>query len=280
MQSAATSAPLPTVNQLLEHLREHQKEVERVRQNYIFVVDEEEQEALKNSGFRTVETNTYEIRYNGPWEVTTLIARNGQPLSSADPSKNREQSDRMMRMAQQSLSRLASDPLAEGSSLNISDFLAADDLTNMRREDFQSHHVLIFDFFPRPDFKPESAKAKFLKSLAGTIWVDEQAVQLIRLQAHLINNVSYGGVLVSVKKGLSIVMEQRKVNNEIWLPSYSEFHGETRAFLSHDRANLVRHYRDYRRFRVGSVVKPLEEGDPAPGEAPQPAQQPQGSPQR
>jgi hypothetical protein len=65
-------------------------------------------------------------------------------------------------------------------------------------------------------------------------------------------------------------MEQRKVNNEIWLPSYTEFHLDARALFSGKHVNLLDHYRDYRRFRVESVFKPLQEGDPMPGETPQP----------
>jgi hypothetical protein len=205
--------------------------------------------------------------------VRTLIARDGQPLSPEDLRKNKAESDKLMHLAQQSMARMASDPMAQGSSLNISDFLADDEFQNMRREQYQGHRVLVFDFVPRKDFQPSSAREKFIKNLGGTIWVDENAVQLVRLEAHLLNNVSYGGFLASIKKGKILVMEQRKVNNEIWLPSFEEFHLDARAFLSGKHVNLVDHFRDYRRFRVGSVVKPLEEGDPAPGETPQPAAQ-------
>ena len=278
--AASTEPPLPTVNQLFDHLREHQKELERIRQNYIFVVDEEEQDSVKGGGYRTRTTNTYETRYSGPWQVRTLVAHDGQPLSPEDLQKNKAESDKLMHLAQQSMARMASDPMAQGSSLNISDFLADDEFQNMRREQYQEHRVLVFDFVPRKEFEPSNAHEKFIKNVGGTIWVDEDAVQLVRLEAHLLNNVSYGGFLASIKKGKILVMEQRKVNNEIWLPSFEEFHMDARAFLSGKHVNLVDHFRDYRRFRVASVLKPLEEGDPSPGEAPQPAQQPQGSPQR
>ncbi|HUO61361.1 MAG TPA: hypothetical protein VMU24_11885 [Candidatus Acidoferrales bacterium] len=265
----ATEPPLPTVTELFNHLREHQKELERIRQNYIFVVDEEEQDTVKSGGYRTRETNTYEIRYSGPWQVRTLVARDGKPLPPEDLKKNKEESDKLMHLAQQSMTRLASDPMAQGSSLNISDFLADDEFHNMRREEYQGHRVLVFDFVPRADFQPSTAHEKFIKNLGGTIWVDESAVQLVRLEAHLLNNVSYGGFLASIKKGKILVMEQRKVNNEIWLPSFEEFHLDARAFLSGKHVNLADHFRDYRRFRVESAFKPLEEGDPIPGEMPQ-----------
>lgn len=275
---SSTEAPLPTVNQLFERLREHQKELERIRQNYIFVVDEDEQEPKKDGGYSTRETNTYEIRFSGPWSVRTLIAHDGKPLSAADIQQNKAESDKQLRLAQQSLTRLTSDPMAEGSSLRVSDFLNADEFHNMRRENYQGTRVLAFDFVPRKGFEPSNAREKFLKNLGGTIFVDEKAVQLIRLEAHLLSNVNYGGFLASIKKGMNIVLEQRKVNNEIWLPSYSEFHMDARAFLSNKRVHLVQRYRDYRRFRVDSVFRALEEGDSIPGEISQPAQQ-QGSPQ-
>ena len=42
------------------------------------------------------------------------------------------------------------------------------------------------DFEPRPDFDPHSLMDKVLKALGGTIWIDEQARQVVRLEARFL----------------------------------------------------------------------------------------------
>lgn len=250
--------PLPSVSEVVKNLMASQQEVESIRKNYLFTMEEEEQEPDGHGGLNLKHHNTYEVHYSGPWVVQTLMAQDGRQLSAAEINAQRETSDKDLRRARSGLLKLESDPRAEGSGgLSLSDFLAADKFTNLRRESFRGREVLVLDFVPDPDFQPRRAVEKLLKNLSGKIWIDEHDLHGIRLEAHVFNNVSYGGFLASVRKGTGIIFEQQKVNGEIWLPSYTELHYDARELLSTKHINLVHRFSDYKKFRVNATVVPF-----------------------
>lgn len=250
-----SARPLPAVPELVKRLLRDQREVEAIRKNYIFTMEEDEQEPDKKGGLRVTHHNTYEVHYSGPWVVQTLTARDGRQLT---PEEISQENDKEMRRARLSLAKLQSDPDAEGSGgLRLSDFLAADQFINLRREKYRGRDALVLDFIPNPQFRPRRAAEKILKSLAGTIWIDEQDMHGMRLEARLKDNVRFGGFLASVKKGAAVVFEQQKINGEIWLPSYTELHFDARALFSGKHINLVQRFSNYRKFQVNSEIKPF-----------------------
>ena len=104
---------------------------------------------------------------------------------------------------------------------------------------------------------------KILEALGGTLWVDENAKQAVRLEAHLLEGIKIAGGLVgSVKKGASVVFEEQKINDEVWMPSYGEVHLDYRLIFSRKVANVVLHYSDYRKFKVESKITGYKQMEP------------------
>ena len=111
------------------------------------------------------------------------------------------------------------------------------------------------DFEPRPDFDPHSLLDKVLKSLGGTIWIDERARQIVRLEARFLKSLKVGGGLLgSVQRGGNLILEQRFVNGEIWMMSRGEIHLDARVLFRHKSINGTSTYSDYRKFRVDSKI--------------------------
>lgn len=246
---------LPAIPGLVRSLLANQQEVESIRKNYIFTMEEDEQEPDGHGGLRTKHHNVYEVQYSGPWLVQTLVAQDGRRLSAAEIQRD---SDKDMRRARSGMLKLESDPQAEGNDgLRLSDFLAADQFVNLRREKFRGRQVLVLDFVPNPSYKPQRAVQKILKNLNGKIYIDEQELRGIRLEAHVTNNVNYGGFLASVRKGTAVVFEQQKINDEIWLPSYTELHFDARELFSTKHINIVHRFSNYKRFRVETAIVPF-----------------------
>jgi hypothetical protein len=249
--------PLPQISEVVKGLVESQQEVDAIRKNYIFMMDEDEQEPDGHNGLKIKHHNTYEVHYSGPWVVQTMVAQDGREFSQAEIDAERKENDKNLSRARAGMIKLESDPRAEGNGgLTLSGFLAADTFTNLRREMFHGHEALVLDFVPDPKFQPRRPVDKLLKNLSGKIWIDENDLHGIRLEAHVFNNVSYGGFLASVRKGTAVIFEQQKVNGEIWLPSYTELHFDARELFSTKHINLVHRFRDYKRFTVKSTVLP------------------------
>jgi hypothetical protein len=249
--------PLPAIDDVLKGLVASQQEVDKIRQNYIFTLEEDEQEPDGHGHFKVKHHNTYEVHYSGPWVVQTLVAQDGRQLSPSEIAAQREASDKNLRRARSGMLKLESDPKAEGNGgLRLSDFLAEDKFINLRRESFRGKEVLVLDFVPDPAFHPRRAVDKLLKNLSGKIWIDEQDLHGIRLEGQVFNNVNYGGFLASVRKGTAIAFEQQKVNGEIWLPSYTELHFDARELFSTKHIDLVHRFKDYKRFAVSVTILP------------------------
>ncbi len=85
---------------------------------------------------------------------------------------------------------------------------------------------------PNPAFKPTSRNTSLFAQVRATIWVDEAAGQLVRVEAEIIRDISFGGGLVAkVYRGGRFVMEQAEVAPGVWLPTRYEYNFEGRKFL-------------------------------------------------
>jgi hypothetical protein len=87
---------------------------------------------------------------------------------------------------------------------------------------------------------------------------------VVRLEARLTKKVKIGGgLLASLSPDSLVVMEQAKVNAEVWLPSYQEIAISGRfLLLKKISQNTMSRFSDYERFTVdgeGTVVAPPEE---------------------
>jgi hypothetical protein len=128
--------------------------------------------------------------------------------------------------------------------------------SNFRREPFHGHEVLVFDFSPKADFKPHGLGETLVSKLVGTMWVDENDHQVARVQARSDGSFKVaGGLLATLDSGSSIVAEQEKVNNEVWMPVYEEAHISAHLLLLKSaKANQTDRYSDYKKFTAESKV--------------------------
>ena len=133
---------------------------------------------------------------------------------------------------------------------------------NARREPFRGRDVLTYDFEPRPGAQPRGRVESWIHKLRGKVWIDEDAKRILRLEATVTDPVKLGGGLVlSVRRGSSLVFEQALVNGEIWLPSYAEVKLSARVLLlkGYD-VHQTQRFSDYRKFAVetSSEIRPPE----------------------
>jgi len=135
-------------------------------------------------------------------------------------------------------------------------FLRISRFENPRRVSFKDRTAITFDFSGNPDAKTHGMAENALKKVSGTVWIDEESRQLVRMEAKLDEPFKIGGgLLASVQKGSSFVFEQAFVNGEIWLPIYAEANVVGRMLLFKGiREHSISRFSDYRKFRVASKI--------------------------
>jgi hypothetical protein len=246
--------PLPDVAKLLLDIDKNQRTVEELLKQYTCHLSEEEEKTDSNGQVSSRSVKEYDIFYIGEDEVRHLLAKDGKPLEGEEKKKEDERFSKDFDEKKKKQAELQNDPQKqakqdEQEQAQISDFLRAERFTNPRRELFRGQEVIVFDFGPNPDYKPKKMIESIVQKLSGVLWVDEQARDVARLEARFNDNVKIGGgMLASLSKGSNLVLEQTMVNNEVWLPSYSEVHAAARVVFFKVKQNEIDRYSDYKKF--------------------------------
>jgi hypothetical protein len=271
---------LPDLKTLFKEIDDHQKAIDKIKENYTGTRTEEETEFESDGKVKKRETTEHTFFYLNGEEISTLVKKDGKPLTAEEEKKENERTQkRIEELQKREAKKEAKDEKAreQGKSGEVDEpgielFLRACQFVNPRRERFRGQDVLVFDFEPNPEFKPHKLAEKVVQKLAGVVWIDEKAHDVARLEAYFIGDMKFaGGLLANLQKGTSFVMEQAYVNNEVWLPTYEEAHVGVRVLLVKGiKVNEVTRYSDYKKFNVetlSTIAKPKAAAD-APADPP------------
>jgi hypothetical protein len=263
---------LPDLKKLFEEIDANQKQIDKLKENYAATRVEEETEYDKTGKVTKKEVKEYTFFYLNGDEISTLVKKDGKPLSEEEQKKENEKTAKHIEEAQKEARKKEEKEQKakeEGKQKKDDDdpgievFLRVSQFVNPRRERFRGQDVLVFDFEPNPEYKPKNLEEKVVKDLAGVVWVDEKAHDVVRLEAYFVNDMRFaGGMVANLQKGTSFVFEQAYVNGEVWLPTYMEAHIGVRVLLVKGfKVNVAQRYSDYKRFSVetlNTISKPKE----------------------
>jgi hypothetical protein len=112
-------------------------------------------------------------------------------------------------------------------------------------------------FTPDPNYKAPNRVTSLFEHVRATLWVDESAAQLVRAEAEITSDISFGGgIIAKVYHGGHFSMEQSEAAPDIWLPSLYVYEVDGRKFLFgfgvHERTEIT----TYR--RVGAPAEAIE----------------------
>lgn len=271
------SRPLPDLEPMLKALAENQDKIDEMRERYTCRAIEIERKHDGDGRIKQTETRTFEVTPVGGRSVERLISLNGKELSASerekedkrvqkeieDIIKQREKKEQKEERARAKGEKKKDDD----DDIEIKDFLRISEITSVRREMFRGHEVIAFDFEPRKGFKPKSRAEDIVNKLAGTIWVDETARQVARLEARLTDSYKIGGgMLASIGASTAFSFEQEKIGDEVWLPSSMEANISARVLLlAKFNRSVERRYSDYKKYQIDSkydLTKPKESAKP------------------
>jgi len=269
---------LPDLKQLFAEIDANQKAIDKLKESYTGRRAVEETQYDGSGKVTKLERREEMFFYLDGEEISTLVAKDGKPLSDDDQRKENERVQKRIAKHQEAKThkeKKEEKAKEEGKEDKDSDdpgieiFLRACQFVNPRRERFRGQDVLVFDFEGNPEYKPKKLAERVVQQLAGVVWVDEKAHDVARLEAYFVKDVRFGGgLLANLQKGTSFVFEQAFLNNEVWLPTYEEAHIGARVLLLKGfKVNEVTRYSDYRRFNVetlSNISKPKAAENPPP----------------
>ena len=244
----APSAPLPEIPQLMREVQEHQKQLEKVRENYTYTSLQTTQDIDSNGQVKRTESQEGEDFFVNGHVIERTVKKNGQPLNDHDQQKETERVTKLVEKAQKTP---PNQPL-EGQTISVSRVLEIMDVRNARRETFRGRAAIVFDFIGRKDAKTHGLAEDASKKLEGTIWVDEADREVAHLEVRFIDNFRVaGGLVATIDKGSSFRFDQSLVNGEIWLPTAAEANVQARVLLVKGfRQHFTESDYDFKRFHV------------------------------
>lgn len=259
--AAQEPAPLPDPADLLHRLDANQKNLERLRRNYICLVQQEVTQLDGDGKPKKTERREYEEWYVAGESIRRTISKEGKPL---DAGEQKKEAERVAKQEEQARERQAKRERGEKNDdeVTLSDFLASSRFKNLRREPRSGREVLAMDFEPNPAYKPHTRAQTFISRLAGTIWIDEHDLQIARLEAHMEKGMRFGGFLASLKEGSALVVEQAPVNNEVWMPAYVDGNIGARVLFKGVNQRLINRFSNYRKFTTTSTIRGVIDEEP------------------
>ena len=269
---------LPDLEALMKTMIANQEKVEDLFDRYTFRETQTERKQDGAGQMKDADTKICEITPIYGRAVRRLMSVNGKDLSPSE----REKEDRRVQKEVEELVKQHEKEKAkqqkkeekakaqekkngedDDDEISLLDFLRICEITSVRREMFRGHEVIAFDFEPRKNFKPRNRGESLVSKLAGTMWVDEEAKQIARAEARLTDSFKIaGGLLASISPATAIVIEQEKIGDEVWLPSYNEVNFSMKLFLlAKLKKNFVTRYSDYKKYQIDNkyeLAKPKE----------------------
>jgi hypothetical protein len=261
--------PLPDIEGLMHAVETNQRAAETIEKDYLYRSTWTLKELDGHGGVKKTETEEYDVFWLEGVPVHRLMKKNGKELNAEEQKKEGERIDKEIVKVKEKRKKADGQGKETGphgeEEITVSRLLELGSFTNARRVQWNGRDTIAVDFAGDPHAKTKSRFEEVIRDMVGTAWVDEQDRTLVKAQGHFLNTFKIGGgLVVNIQKGTSFSMEQRKVNNEVWLPAMVEGQGEARTLLFFNLHGSVQGVEsDYRKFKATSTIVPVE-GTPMP----------------
>ena len=238
-----TSAkPYPDTDALISRIASHQKDVEKLLTQYTFTDKTTVYTLDKSGAVRKQHTDTYYITPT-PYEVFTLhISHDGKPLSQQNLEHQEKEIEHKLKAYERKAQK---NPDAKPKdALLFADIILKSKFEPLRWEDVDGTPAIVYSFEPKAQpLKRGSEDDKIASDMKGKMWINPDAGEVVRMEFTSVSPLGLN-FLVSVKSFQGVV-DQRKINGEVWLPSRQDFVAQGRQLVAGFRIRQVSEFSDY-----------------------------------
>ena len=241
---AQETRPLPDPETFSRTVRENLARTERVA--YLYAFKERRTDVHRNPFGRvgTGGTRLFEVYPSATRRLTyrRLIDRDGVLLGAQElAEQDRKYRERVADLQQQ----LATENTDEQRSREedatrarqrgerrIADVVDTLQFRMEGRTVYEGVPAIVVSFTPRSGAKPETREGRMAQRFVGTVWIDEAAVEVVRVEATSIDSISFGlGLLARLGEGAEATLTRQAVERDLWMPTQLTLKGRGRAAL-------------------------------------------------
>jgi hypothetical protein len=254
---------------LLREVSKNQDELEDRFDEYSFLQKETDREINSKGEIKKEAVKVFEVFPIANREpIMKLISEDGVPLAGeraakeekrvqeeflkAERNRDKDAQKEQQRRAEREKKRAARAKQGEeDDDVEISQFLKVCEFVSPRRERFRDREAIVFDFRARPGYKPTSRQESLISKLIGVVWIDPIDKQVMRLEARLAESFKMaGGLLLSLRPGAGVIMEQTRMVEGVWLPRFAQLNLSMKVLLfGGGDINKTLEWSDYKHFK-------------------------------
>jgi hypothetical protein len=265
------------MRQLLRIVADKDLENDKRLRDYTYIEHEVTHKLDGKGQTKSTETKTFEVLEIYGEQVQRLIEKDDKPLDAKeaaqeeeriqkiiDKRKNESDDDRRKREEKEEKDR-------EESRKFVTEVADAYNFKLAGTEQVGGRDAWVIEGEPRADFVPHIKEGKYLSKFHGRVWIDKDDLQLAKLDVECLDTITWGGFLARFHKGSRFMLEQTRVNDEVWLPRQLSAKIDVRlALVKNYDVNMEQAFHDYKKFRttskivgMGEVKAPSAEQQPA-----------------
>jgi hypothetical protein len=257
------------MRQLFRIVAAKDQENDKLLRDYTYIEREVENNLDGNGQTKSTEVKTFEVLEIYGEQVQRLIAKNDKPLDAKDAAKEEEKIQKIIdkRKDESDEERRKREEKEQRDREEEKKFTGevadAYDFRLVGTEVLGGREAWVIDAEPHPGFEPHLKESKFLSKFHGRVWIDKKDLQLAKLDVEAIDTVAVGWVLARIHKGTRFVLEQTRVNDEVWLPQHLAFKFDARvALFKGYKLDGDQTFRDYKKFRTSTRIVGMQENKP------------------
>lgn len=264
--SADGSLSQAQMQELFRVVADKDLENDKRLRNYTYIERQVENKLDGKGRVKSNEVTTYEVVDIYGEQVERLMQKNDKPLSPKDAEKEEakiqkiidkrkqeSEGDRRKRQEREEKDR-------EENRKFVTEIADAYNFRLVGTELVSGRKTWVIAGEPRAGYVPHLKDAKFLSKFHGRVWIDQADLQLARMDIECLNTISWGLFLARFHKGSRFMLEQTRVNDEVWLPAHLTAKIDVRVgLLKNFDVGLEQTFRDYKKFRTSSKITIGEE---------------------
>jgi hypothetical protein len=192
-----------------------------------------------------------------------LVERDHKPLPESEQKKEQERLDKIAAKLDKETPEEKQRRAAERERarhrerqflLEIAD---AYDLKLVGEEKVDGQDAWVISGTPKAGYRAKSREGAAMLKIAGKIWIEKAGYQWVRLEARTTGTISFGWFLARLNPGAKLVVEQSRINDEVWLPTREYMSGSgSIGLLKRISEDEEITWTNYRKFQVESKIVP------------------------
>lgn len=265
--SAPTTLSQDQIRDLIRRTSDNDLQNDKKQRDYTYVERQEMRKLNGKGQVKSTETETSDVIDIYGEQVQKLVAKDDKPLSDKDARKedekiqklidkrkNESDSERKKRLAKEEKDR-------EDQRQFVREVADAYNFKFIGVEQLNGRDNYVIDGDPKPGYKPIRKEANILPKMRFRVWIDKDDTQMKKIDVQIIDTISFGLFLARLHKGSRVIVENTRVNNEVWLQQHVAVKVDARLALLKDfNIEVDVSDRDYKKFRTDTKIIPIAEG--------------------